>query len=73
MVAGEDERFALLFGELRERLADGLAALPGVEQTPAGKYRNIIDMDDSVLLSFGPDTGKVLAALSDALYPQAQG
>ncbi|MGW0017571.1 heme/hemin ABC transporter substrate-binding protein [Rhodococcus sp. NPDC003382] len=52
---------------------DGLAALPGVEQTPAGKNRNIIDMDDSVLLSFGPDTGKVLAALSDALYPQAQG
>ncbi|WP_420751984.1 heme/hemin ABC transporter substrate-binding protein [Rhodococcus sp. O3] len=52
---------------------DGLAALPGVEQTPAGKNRSIVDMDDSVLLSFGPDTGKVLAALSDALYPQAQG
>ncbi|MFD6676340.1 hemin ABC transporter substrate-binding protein [Rhodococcus zopfii] len=52
---------------------DGLAALPGVEQTPAGKNRSIVDMDDSVLLSFGPDTGKVLAALSDALYPQASG
>lgn len=50
----------------------GLAELPGVAQTPAGKNGSIVDMDDSVLLSFGPDTGKVLAALSDALYPQAQ-
>ncbi|WP_068157290.1 heme/hemin ABC transporter substrate-binding protein [Rhodococcus phenolicus] len=51
---------------------EGLAALPGVEQTPAGKDGSIVDMDDSLLLSFGPDTGKVLAALSEALYPQAQ-
>jgi len=47
---------------------DGLAALPGVAQTPAGKTQNIVDMDDSVLLSFGPDTGKVLGALVEALY-----
>lgn len=47
---------------------DGLAALPGVAQTPAGKTQNIVDMDDSVLLSFGPDTGRVLAALVETLY-----
>jgi len=48
---------------------DGLAALPGVAQTPAGKSQSIVDMEDSVLLSFGPDTGKVLTALVEALYP----
>lgn len=48
---------------------DGLAALPGVAQTPAGRTGSIVDMDDSVLLSFGPDTGKVLAALAAAFYP----
>lgn len=47
---------------------EGLASLPGVAQTPAGKTQNIVDMDDSMLLSFGPDTGKVLAALVEALY-----
>ncbi|MFF0239612.1 hemin ABC transporter substrate-binding protein [Rhodococcus pyridinivorans] len=48
---------------------DGLAQLPGVAQTPAGKTGTIVDMDDSTLLSFGPQTGKVLAALVEAFYP----
>lgn len=48
---------------------DGLAQLPGVAQTPAGKTGTIVDMDDSTLLSFGPETGKVLAALVEAFYP----
>ncbi|MFD6856835.1 hemin ABC transporter substrate-binding protein [Rhodococcus sp. NPDC060090] len=48
---------------------EGLAALPGVAQTPAGKNGSIIDMEDSVLLSFGPETGEVLAALVEAFYP----
>ena len=47
---------------------DGLEALPGVAQTPAGKKQSIVDMEDWVLLSFGPDTGKVLGALVEALY-----
>ncbi|WP_342661124.1 Vitamin B12-binding protein [Rhodococcus ruber] len=50
---------------------EGLARLPGVAQTPAGRDGNIVDMADSVLLSFGPDTGRVLAALAAALYPAA--
>ncbi|ETT26931.1 heme ABC transporter, cell surface heme and hemoprotein receptor HmuT [Rhodococcus aetherivorans] len=49
----------------------GLAQLPGVAQTPAGRDGNVVDMADSVLLSFGPDTGRVLAALAAALYPAA--
>lgn len=48
--------------------ADGLAKVPGVAQTNAGKNKRVIDMADSVLLSFGPNTGRILAALSHALY-----
>ena len=35
----------------------GLAKLPGVAQTPAGRNERVVDMADSVLLSFGPNTG----------------
>lgn len=49
---------------------DGLEKIPGIAQTPAGKNKRVVDMADSVLLSFGPNTGHVLAALSDAVYPQ---
>ncbi|WP_433665954.1 heme/hemin ABC transporter substrate-binding protein [Nocardia sp. CA-136227] len=45
----------------------GLLALPGIAQTPAGRTRRIIDMSDSVLLSFGPNTGRVLTALRSAI------
>ena len=34
----------------------GLVALPGIAQTPAGKYRRVVTVDDSLLLSFGPRT-----------------
>ncbi|GAA4813972.1 ABC transporter substrate-binding protein [Tomitella cavernea] len=47
---------------------DGLVQMPGIKQTPAGENRRVIDMDDSVLLSYGPSTGKVIGALTDALY-----
>ena len=48
--------------------ADGLTRIPGVAQTNAGRNKRVIDMADSVLLSFGPNTGRILAALSQALY-----
>lgn len=52
---------------------DGLAKIPGVAQTPAGRNQRVVDMKDSVLLSFGPRTGDVLDALATALYtPSAQ-
>lgn len=46
---------------------DGLVALPGVAQTPAGEGRRVIAVDDEVLLAFGPRTGALLNALADAI------
>ncbi|MGW4367055.1 heme/hemin ABC transporter substrate-binding protein [Nocardia takedensis] len=47
---------------------DGLEKIPGIAQTPAGKNKRVVDMSDAVLLSFGPNTGRVIAALSEAVY-----
>jgi len=41
----------------------GLLKLPGVAQTKAGKNQAIIDVDDSLLLSFGPRTPSLVVAL----------
>lgn len=47
--------------------AAGLLKLPGVAQTNAGKNARVIDVDDSLLLSFGPRTPSLLNALSVAV------
>lgn len=47
---------------------DGLLKVPGIAQTPAGADRRVVDMSDAVLLSFGPNTGRVVQALADAVY-----
>ncbi|MEU1981454.1 ABC transporter substrate-binding protein [Nocardia sp. NPDC019395] len=49
---------------------DGILQIPGIAQTPAGRNKRIVDMSDSVVLSFGPNTGRVITALSDAIYGQ---
>ncbi|MEI6217169.1 MAG: ABC transporter substrate-binding protein [Actinomycetes bacterium] len=41
----------------------GLVALPGIAQTPAGKNRRVVTVDDSLLLSFGPRTITLLPKL----------
>ena len=46
---------------------DGLLELPGVAQTRAGKNSAIIDVDDSLLLSFGPRTPSLVDALAKAI------
>ena len=46
---------------------DGLLTLPGVAQTRAGKNSAIMDVDDSLLLSFGPRTPSLVDALAKAL------
>lgn len=52
---------------------DGLLeALPALQQTPAGEHRRIVDMADSQILSFGPDTARVLEALAVAIYAPDQ-
>lgn len=43
---------------------DGLVELPGIKQTTAGKNRAIISVDDSLLLSFGPRTPKLITELA---------
>jgi iron complex transport system substrate-binding protein len=45
----------------------GLLKLPGVAQTNAGKNSTVIDVDDSLLLSFGPRTPSLVEALAIAL------
>ena len=47
---------------------DGLLALPGVAQTPAGHNRRVVDMDDGLLLTFGARTGRAIQALADAVH-----
>ncbi|NDL57780.1 ABC transporter substrate-binding protein [Phytoactinopolyspora sp. XMNu-373] len=46
----------------------GLAKIPGVAQTPAGEKQRVVDMADTQLLSFGPRTGRTIAALAEAVY-----
>ena len=50
---------------------EGLNSLPGMPNTPAGANGSVLDVPDSQLLSFGPDTPRVLAAMADALYGRA--
>ena len=45
----------------------GLIKLPGVAQTSAGKKSAVIDVDDSLLLSFGPRTPDLVEELAIAL------
>jgi iron complex transport system substrate-binding protein len=45
----------------------GLLKLPGVAQTQAGKNQAVVDVDDSLLLSFGPRTPALVQALADAV------
>lgn len=47
---------------------DGVLALPGVADTEAGRAQRVVQMDQTEILSFGPDIGKVLAALATAIY-----
>jgi iron complex transport system substrate-binding protein len=46
---------------------DGLVQLPGVAQTTAGKNRAVIAVDDSLLLSFGPRTPRLITELAQSV------
>ncbi|MFG2907044.1 hemin ABC transporter substrate-binding protein [Kitasatospora sp. NPDC048286] len=48
---------------------DGLLALPGVAQTPAGLDRRIVSIEDGQLLSYGPRTPQVLQEITAQLHP----
>lgn len=47
---------------------DRALELPGIKQTPAGQHRRVIDMSDYEVMSFGPRTANVLAALGTAIF-----
>jgi len=47
---------------------EGLVRIPGIAQTPAGKERRVITLEDALLYSFGPRTPVALAELIERLY-----
>ncbi len=47
---------------------DGLLAVPGISQTPAGTNRRVVDVEDGVLLGFGPRTPLVTDILVDRIH-----
>lgn len=49
--------------------ADGLLSIPGVAQTPAGKNRRVVTVEDGLLFSFGSRTPEALAQIIEQLYP----
>ena len=51
---------------------EGLIALPGIAQTPAGKNRAVVTVDDSLLLSFGPRSAALLPKLRSAIEKVAK-
>jgi len=49
---------------------DGLLAMPGIAETPAGAAKAIVAMDDLLLLGFGPRLGQAVAELATQLHPE---
>lgn len=52
---------------------DGLISLAGVEQTPAGRDRRVITVEDGLLFSFGPRTPGLIRALHDEMVAMMGG
>ncbi|PJZ26637.1 hemin ABC transporter substrate-binding protein [Leptospira hartskeerlii] len=49
---------------------DGVFALPGVKDTPAGKKSRVVAIDDLVLLGFGPRLGQGIEELFESFHPK---
>ncbi|MGW6733823.1 heme/hemin ABC transporter substrate-binding protein [Streptomyces sp. NPDC055013] len=47
---------------------DGLVKIPGIGETPAGMDRRVVDMEDGVLLGYGPRTPLVIDILVDRIH-----
>jgi iron complex transport system substrate-binding protein len=52
---------------------DGLLEQPGIALTPAGENRRIAEMDDLLLLGFGPRLGTAVKTLTRKLHPELEG
>lgn len=49
---------------------DGLLAIPGIAQTPAGRDKRILAYEDQFLLGMGPRVGLALMELVKGLHPE---
>ncbi|TDE86836.1 hemin ABC transporter substrate-binding protein [Deinococcus sp. S9] len=49
---------------------DGVLKLPGLAQTPAGRNRRVVALDDLYLLGFGPRLGRAVQDLTLRLHPE---
>ena len=47
---------------------DGLVEIPGIAQTPAGRDRRVVTLEDGVLFSFGSRTPQALRQMIDQIY-----
>lgn len=47
---------------------DGLVEIPGIAQTPAGRERRIVTVEDGLLYSFGGRTARALELIIDQVY-----
>ncbi|MGW0707463.1 heme/hemin ABC transporter substrate-binding protein [Streptomyces sp. NPDC002643] len=47
---------------------EGLVEIPGIKETPAGMDRRVVDLEDGVLLSYGPRTPLVIDILVERLH-----
>ena len=52
---------------------DGILALPGVSETPAGKNGAVLHYDEALLLGMGPRVGEALRQLVLDLHPELDG
>ena len=50
----------------------GLIQFPGIAQTPAGQYKRVVTVDDSLLLSFGPRSIPMAKALRPLIIAAAK-
>ena len=69
LIAAAPDTFIVMNGGLESVGGlDGFVQIPGVDQTPAGQNRSVLEVPDSQLLSFGADTPGVIDAMAEALY-----
>ncbi|TPF96767.1 hemin receptor [Bifidobacterium sp. UTCIF-39] len=66
--AAPDVILAMTLGVQSAGGLDSMLELPGIKETPAGQHRRVVDMSDYEIMSFGPQTAQVLAALATAVY-----
>lgn len=52
---------------------DGLVQIPGIAQTPAGKERRVVTIEDSLLYSYGPRTHVAIRLLIQQFYGGTSG